>query len=112
MNKNTNFHVRNLRNTTTRNAQSWIGSESRAIRCSVVGCSGSFEVEAYVTIVEGKTSASYIAPFCKSCSHHTNTEIMVLKASTILVPVTTSCIENQPTLATYKWATPKVILKI
>jgi hypothetical protein len=97
MNKNTNFHVRNLRNTTThrRNGQSWIDyyieqSGSRATRCSVVECGGSFEVGAHVTIVDGRTSGSwYIAPFCKGCNHHTNTDIMVLKASTILVPATT-----------------------
>lgn len=96
MNQNTNYYVKNIRGTSThrRLGQTWTEyyveqTGSRATRCCVIGCGGSFDVGAHVQIQDGRVDKGwYIVPFCSSCNHHTNTDIMAIKRSTILVPAT------------------------
>lgn len=96
-NMNTNLLVRNVSNSSWRSCTcgSWIehwyaATGSSRAYCAVLGCTNLAEVGAHVRILDRRSGDGlYIAPLCRACNIHHNTDEMWLDSRVDLISANT-----------------------
>lgn len=92
-NYNSHWVVRNLRGTTKNKCacKSWIAhwraaTRSQRAKCCRLSCNETAAVGAHVQIVDGRASGQwFIVPFCKSCNHYRNYDLMYIKRDVVMI---------------------------